>query len=104
MTDLELVKKCAEKMGYRVGSPAFKVVAFDVSPHAIIASNESGGESVYDPLNNDAQAMALVKKLELSIDAPQGDGVWGVTDYETGAYGDNESLNRAIVRCVAGMP
>ena len=63
MDDIEITRKCAEAMGYRVGNLASKIVAFDVSPHAIIASNDSGGESVYDPLNNDAQAMALARKF-----------------------------------------
>jgi hypothetical protein len=81
MTDLEMVKKCAARMGYM---PDVNWV-----------------EPKYDPINNDAQAMALVKKLELSITKPS--NYWYVTD-GLGVYGEDKELNRAIVHCVANLP
>ena len=59
----------------------------------------------YDPLHDDAQAMALVKKFHLSVnnyaETPNVWEVWidATPDYWTGS---NE-LNRAIVECVAKM-
>jgi hypothetical protein len=65
----------------------------------------------YDPLHDDAQAMALVKKFELTCQMQHGmrgpSGAWanikfwrvfGPTD-----PADSEDLNRAIVECVAKM-
>ena len=48
MTDLELTKLCAEAMG------------IEISP----VRHGDGDFSLYDPLHDDAQAMALVKKFE----------------------------------------
>lgn len=93
MTDLELTKRCAEKMGHEF---------FAVTLDGVTIQTKKNGK--FNPLRDDVQAFALVKKLELSIDAPQIDGLWYVTDYETGAMADNENLNRAIVECVAKLP
>ena len=87
MTDLEMIKKCAEKMGIdaeRVGL------------------NEWSNRP-YDPLHDDAQAMALVKKFYLSIirndKTPDVPPHWTVTDKTW--LGISPDLNRAIVECVA---
>lgn len=99
MTDLEMTKLCADAMGYEVfGGHVAWVVA---KPEA-----ERGK---YDPLRNDAQAMALVKKFGLRIDeAPEGRGaeVWEVVKWDWRSNEDevrakNGDLNRAIVECVA---
>jgi hypothetical protein len=60
---------------------------------------------VYDPLHDDAQAMALVKKFGLSI-APelgQGRGLWRVNHWRDPPLVLDTDLNRAIVECVAKM-
>lgn len=87
MNDLEMVKKCAEKMG--LDALTIEQSLFD-----------------YNPLHDDAQAMALVKKFRLSI-GPDDDSVkWCVWDNEDSSieqiWGDD--LNRAIVECIAAMP
>ena len=62
----------------------------------------------YDPLHDDAQAMALVKKFKLDIDYGQG-VEWHVSDqhsdseYEGYHSAMNPDLNRAICECVAKM-
>jgi len=56
----------------------------------------------YDPLHDDAQAMALVKKLRLSVEyqgVPSGFN-WHVMSAMVSSSAD---LNRAIVECVAKM-
>ena len=113
MTDLEMVKACAEAMGH---------------PHLHVEENfmESRGQlfymyhpidadrpqfSLYDPLHDDAQAMALVKRFGLILD-PQHDGQdfasdpgWEVThpSMPENYLSINPDLNRAIVGCVARM-
>ena len=84
-----MTKLCAEAMG-------FERVVHELSN--IVADYKR-----YDPLHDDAQAMALVKKLRLSIVATS-DGLWiagpqGIdrTDFDI----ENVDLNRAIVECVA---
>jgi hypothetical protein len=77
MTDLELTKACVEV--YFTG---------------------------YDPLYNDAQAMALVKKFKLCIDPFSEDGsncwvVWHPSKDVRNLGGLD--LNRAIVECVAKL-
>lgn len=95
MTDLEITKLCAQAMGYELPGNEWAVNAPDF----------------YHPLGDDAQAMALVKKLGLVCD-PQHDGLhnpeypgWEVShislplDY----LAISPSLNRAICECVANM-
>jgi hypothetical protein len=93
MTDIEMTRACAELMGYNGLSdhwgrrPAF--------------TTETG---VYDPLRDDAQAMALVKLFELSIYQHQ--NIATVTAYKYGGYRVDKTLselNRAIVTCVANL-
>lgn len=80
MTDLEIVTRCAHQMGV-------PLMGSDVD--------------LYDPLRDDAQAMALVKRFELNI-GPIHDG-WQVSDYDGSNETENKDLNRAICECVAKM-
>jgi len=62
----------------------------------------------YDPLHDDAQAMALVKKFELDIEAPRAgiNAEWEVYRYDNLAPNNchsNADLNRAICETVAKM-
>lgn len=89
MTDLEITKLCAEAMGYSL--------SWD---HQGNARAYPLGQ-IYDPLHDDAQAMALKKKFRLSDRYFQDEGMWGVPI--EGGGGWSMSLNRAICECVARM-
>lgn len=93
MTDLEIVKSCAEKMGFKW------VDAWQAVERA------DGSCWLYCPLADDAQAMALVKKFSLEIFTNLHDGYWSVmyaTDNDYRVF--NKDLNRAICECVAKLP
>jgi hypothetical protein len=110
MTDLEMTKLCAEAMGIS----ATETKAGDLGVH-----RDASGAVYYNPLHNDAQAMALVKRFGLTIQASaplfidhgthvERPPVWTVTgggpsinDLAWSGYAD---LNRAIVECVALIP
>lgn len=97
MTDLEITRLCAEAMGLYIGADA-EEFGFPRWQHIMR----------YDPLHDDAQAMALVKKFRLTITlrdyvyAPNRHewnvavGAGPIEAYET-------DLNRAICECVARM-
>jgi hypothetical protein len=88
MTDLEMTKLCAEAMGIS----ATETKAGDLGVH-----RDASGAVYYNPLHNDAQAMALVKRFSIGIEPwwtcsifrPEGD-----------YYATDKDLNRAIVQCV----
>lgn len=98
MTDLEMTRLCAKALGLEVrdveesvdGDTWVAVLAFD------------DGET-YEPLHNDAQAMALAKRFMLDVDFFAGavSTPPSATNHFT-TYCD-ESINRAIVECVAKM-
>ena len=89
MTDLEITQLCSEAIGYRPG----------------LAEEYREGRRCrtwqYDPLHDNAQAMALVKKFDLNISACRGQpySVWPHALGET----VSKDLNRAICECVAKM-
>lgn len=94
MIDLEIIKRCAEKMGY--------ITAPDRGGNFVLV-NSLG----YDPLHDDAQAMALVKKFRLGIYFSADDDEWGC--YKFHEYGNDpdvssKDLNRAICECVTKLP
>jgi hypothetical protein len=101
MDDLELVKKCAEKMGFEIVDPQ-PWWAEDF----IQVNDFQGGH--YNPTKNDAQAMALVKKFQLDIEYGTLDTEWSVISWETDSgparSTSNADLNRAICECVAKLP
>ena len=108
MTDLEITKLCAEAMGYVVGvsTPAGLVwIGDNAFPHL-----------VYDPIHDDAQAMALVKKFDITIGRGTNYFVVEHAHYLPGGEiyetqyrpkeiirSSSQSLNRAICECVAKM-
>jgi len=73
MTDLEITKLCAEAMG------------LDEKTLQVLESGWTGRG--FDPLHDDTQAMALVKKLRLNC---YYDGMWCSGPYL------NDDLNRVI--------
>lgn len=94
MTDLEMTKLCAQAMG----------LAFAAYPETgqVIAVKSRVEQWLYNPLNDDAHAMALVKKFRLYIEHGTGLDRW-TADNGLGVEGESEDLNRAIVECVAKM-
>lgn len=95
MDDLEITRRCAEKMGLT---------------HEILMILESGFNGrPYNPLKNDDEAMALVKKFKLTcmaIDSHTNNhnDIWDVSSDESIGLFQNPNLNRAICECVANLP
>jgi hypothetical protein len=110
MTDLELVRLCAEAMGIAV----FESVVPEYTGRVWITGDDHSTRP-YDPLHDDAQAMALVKKMDLCImrrGALRLNGVFDPISWQVSQYVDGRTdahltngydLNRAIVECVAKM-
>lgn len=104
MTDLELTRACAEAMGYE---PRDIMQDTDFSGEykdTVIEVNEED----YDPLHDDAQAMALVKRFHLTIRYNSYGVFWTAEkfhdkDCTKEHWVSNDDLNRAIVECVARM-
>ena len=94
MTDLELTKKCAEAMGYKITLRNTR----DDKPYW----QHDVNAQAYEPLVDGAEAMALVKKLALDIYAPRKDFHWIVGTASITRV-ENTDLNRAIVECVAKL-
>lgn len=120
MTDIEMTKLCAEAMGLYL-LPAYPKGHLLYNPNhdrgGLMWSGEVDGQGcyfiqggAYDPLHNDEQAMALVKKLGLTVDPAQDEPPfdWRVVvaiggDWDNQAAGESDNLNRAIVQCVAKL-
>lgn len=100
MTDLEITRLCAEAMGYQIYSADINGLRVHIRPQSAALMN-------YDPLHDDAQAMALVKRLCLYISGSG--GATGHKRYWQVSYDDLEytnsiqDLNRSICECVAKM-
>jgi hypothetical protein len=99
MTDLEMTRLCAEAMG---------ITGWLTEDDPMVTNEQGEFIEPYDPLHDDAQAMALVKKFALILEP---DGlpakewavhVWYTADIRWGVV-TNKYLNRAIVECVAKM-
>lgn len=93
MADLEIIERCAQAMG--LDAMAIEQSLFD-----------------YDPLHNDEQAMALVRKMRLRIvptitcSARGKRKTWHVeycADEAAYSCDSNADLNRAICECVANL-
>jgi hypothetical protein len=102
MTDLEITRLCAEAMDLPEDYSVTKTIGYREEGHIWTRHEADAIGSMYHPLHDDAQAMALVKRMELYI-APDPNG-WDVGPENT--KGDaviNTDLNRAICECVARM-
>lgn len=102
MNDLELTKLCAMTMGLKIVYPNQDDLPLCVEGPL--------GSSMYSPLKDDMQAMALVKKLGLTIDPAEDVApfTWRVCvsasgDWEEQIYAEGADLNRAIVECAAKL-
>lgn len=98
MTDLEITRACAEAMGWTIRNN--RVYEGDAPLYSLEGSIV---RSRWQPLHDDAQAMALVKAKRLIV-SPTPDGTWYVSadnavDYMT----ENADINRAICLCVVKM-
>lgn len=94
MTDLELVKACAEAMGWEIDEE--NTVYFG----EVWVKRYTGPEGIYNPLEDDCQMAQLVKRFRLEI-TPY-DELWNVGGGEgSGAAAQREDLNRAVCECVA---
>lgn len=111
MTDLEMTKLCAEAMG----------IACEVNTDShgsefveIIQARNPGNGGEYDPLHDDAQAMALVKRFLLILepdDSCPECSYWAATYINHSKEKGTKSvavrkaidLNSAIVECIAKM-
>lgn len=93
MTDLEMTKLCAEAMEIQCSVMAGTVRS---DPYHNVE---------YNPLHDDAQAMALVKKFKLFVNHSDVDEspYWKTAPHGRGVTTCNSDLNRAIVECVAKM-
>ncbi len=129
MTDQEIRKLCAEAMGWKYLGPVGVVLKDDERRGSVADERYPGklwclsgandwwedpeGHSVCgpcqgipDPLNDDAVAMALVKRFSLAIQPPQFVSpprwhVWRHPKPNHTGVADILSLNRAICECVA---
>lgn len=103
MTDLEITKLCAGAMGLSVREIVAEGPALWVGKP----------EYAFNPLHDDAQAMALVKRfgLHLSFEPEEGNEqqwLWIVEHHLDPKYGgisyySSVDLNRAICECVAKL-
>lgn len=105
MTDLEMTKLCAEAMGYRFIESMYGNWK-RVSPSGRVRyCGANILDCGYEPLHDDAQAMALVKKFDLCLEPNSPNvakwAVWRIDHEEPITH--NADLNRAIVECVAKM-
>lgn len=89
MTNLEMTKLCARAM-------YLEVVSTPESP--VVRVWDGKGRALYDPLHDDAQAMALVKKFPIKI-GRTAEGFYA--EIPKVVYSPFADLNRAIVSCVA---
>lgn len=92
MTDLEMTRLCAEAMGD---------LCLEHTEEGYLLS--SYWQRKYDPIHDDAQAMALAKKFMLDVDFFSGTVSRDFSGEERFTTHSDESINRAIVECVAKM-
>ena len=100
MTDLEITRLCAQAMGY-TSKPLLSlsdIILFVTIPsgHPLLPDHTER----YDPLHDDAQAMALVKKFHIGL---AWSGYWSAYEQGNGASGSSADLNYSICECVAKM-
>lgn len=101
MTDLEMTRLCAEAMGIQLSSEPNVLGKWTY----LIEGEGPFGQryGAYDPLHDDAQAMALVKRIGLELIPPplRAKRDWGCRFESIATHHAN--LNRAICECVARM-
>ena len=101
MDDLEITRACAEAMGIALT----ELDGLFTYPHPKMAKTITPTFRVtYDPLHDDAQAMALVKKFEIMWSSAWSAYTFLNCDEDgTPEYSYSDNLNRAICECAAKM-
>ena len=94
MSDLEITRQCAEAIGLATVPPPKGY------ENLIIVA---GTAMPYNPLRDDAQAMALVKRFGLDIQRYDGWCVRKSDGHGGGEWYCEDDLNRAIVEYVSKM-
>jgi hypothetical protein len=94
MTDLEMTLVCAAAMGWKIAANS----GWD-EHQGLFGWDEHGSAGLFHPLNDDTQAMSLIKKFRLVVDG--GNSMWCVHGDVVGSGVINDSLNRAVMECVA---
>jgi len=106
MDDLTITRLCAETMGIPV-QHLCEATGFPGTDRLVIIELSEGQNETYDPLHDDAQAMALVRAMELRIrhadDITTDQIVWAVESRDQSIYAVYADLNRAICLCVASL-
>ena len=91
--DLEITKLCAEAMGIK---------GWLTGDDPMVTNDRGEFIEPYDPLHDDAQAMALVKKFGLDLIRHKPISQWS-SYFGNGVFSQADDLNRAICECVAKM-
>ena len=108
MTNIEMTRLCAEMLWYEEAG----VDRFQNGDEILYVKDSNHTMHVFNPLHDDAQAMALVKRfglwIERTCEANIGDTpTWCVTGDRVSGHTERHcnrtDLNRAIVECVAKM-
>jgi hypothetical protein len=104
VTDLEMMKLCAEAMGFNAVH-TYRNLDNGLDDGLVCDGGPSpGGPFLYRPLRDDGQAMALVKKLRLEIIRSRHEDCWlAIPESEIFLHARSADLNHAIVECVAKM-
>ena len=90
MTDLEITKLCAEAMGIDFSKGYASITCKECEEYGV----------PYNPLHDDAQAMALVKKLAMTLYRSH-EGEWTAKVPYRSDMSRNSNLNRAVCQCAA---
>lgn len=102
MNDHEMTMLCAAALGLDFSNED----SHGNAGQHVFYYNKYGVLTEFDPLCNDAQAMALVRHLKLAVAYELGHWeAWNHLDnsHPSHIVGGDEDLNRAIVECVAKM-
>lgn len=87
---------CAQAMGLE-----YRLVDRNEPCHTVRLRNDLASPVQYYPIEHDGQAMALVKRFMLKIDGFAKSAEFPFDDQDNYLTFSDESLNRAIVECVA---
>ena len=108
MDDLTITRFCAEAMGWTVkvaGHTEDRPFRCYEGDEPIYGIGSGWITSKWNPLHDDAQAMAMVKKLEiwLNINEVERGLRWYARPKDSAIFAGNSDLNRAICEAVAKM-
>ena len=103
MTDLEITRLCAEAMDFPEDESATHAISYRQEGHIWIRHEADAIGRMYHPLHDDAQAMALVKKMEIDITYFRGSMIYRASHYPSGTKVLGATLNMSVCECVAKM-